>query len=142
MKPRGFNGFEPAAFAPGAAEAVAIDSIRAMEAFNRPNAKTHTGVWRDLAVRKRKTEVDPQIGAIGALAREEGIPTPAALSAGDELAAADRPLRPDRQSGRLLGLVGLRRRRRLLHPRRQADARGAGDGGGRRAAWMFTHSAE
>ncbi len=34
-------------------------------------------MWRDLAVRKRKTEVDPQIGAIGALAREEGIPTPA-----------------------------------------------------------------
>ena len=77
VKPRGFNGFEPAAFAPGATEAVAVDSIRAMEAFNRPNAKTHTGVWRDLAVRKRKTEVDPQIGAIGALAREEGIPTPA-----------------------------------------------------------------
>jgi 2-dehydropantoate 2-reductase len=77
VKPRGFNGFEPAAFAPGAAETVAVDSIRAMEAFNRPNAKTHTGVWRDLAVRKRKTEVDPQIGAIGALAREEGIPTPA-----------------------------------------------------------------
>ena len=44
VKPRGFNGFEPSAFAPGAAEAVAVDSIRAMEAFNRPNAKTHTGV--------------------------------------------------------------------------------------------------
>jgi 2-dehydropantoate 2-reductase len=77
VKPRGFNGFDPAAFAPGAPEADALDSIRAMEAFNRPNAKTHTGVWRDLAVRKRKTEVDPQIGAIGALARERGIPTPA-----------------------------------------------------------------
>ena len=25
-------------------------------------AKTHSGIWRDLAVRKRKTEVDPQIG--------------------------------------------------------------------------------
>jgi 2-dehydropantoate 2-reductase len=77
VKPRGFNGFNPAAFAPGAPEAEALDSIRAMEAFNRPNAKTHTGVWRDLAVRKRKTEVDPQIGAIGELAREKGIPTPA-----------------------------------------------------------------
>lgn len=77
VTPRGFNGFEPAAFAAGAAEADALASIRAMEAFNRPNAKTHTGVWRDLAVRKRKTEVDPQIGVIGELAREKDIPTPA-----------------------------------------------------------------
>jgi 2-dehydropantoate 2-reductase len=77
VKPRGFNGFEPAAFAAGATEAEALASIRAMEAFNRPNAKTHTGVWRDLAVRKRRTEVDPQIGVIGGLAHEKGIPTPA-----------------------------------------------------------------
>ena len=27
-------------------------------------AKTHSGIWRDLAVRKRKTEVDQQIGII------------------------------------------------------------------------------
>jgi 2-dehydropantoate 2-reductase len=77
VKPRGFNGFDPAAFAPGASEAQAIESIAAMAEFNRYSAKTHSGVWRDLAVRKRRTEVDPQIGVIGALAREKGIPTPA-----------------------------------------------------------------
>jgi 2-dehydropantoate 2-reductase len=33
-------------------------------------------VWRDLAVRKRKTEVDQQIAIIGTLAREVGIATP------------------------------------------------------------------
>ena len=28
-----------------------------MVAFNRKSAKTHSGIWRDLAVRKRRTEV-------------------------------------------------------------------------------------
>ena len=28
-----------------------------MVAFNRRSAKTHSGIWRDLAVRKRPTEV-------------------------------------------------------------------------------------
>ena len=32
-------------------------SLDALVAFNRPSAKTHSGIWRDLAVRKRKTEV-------------------------------------------------------------------------------------
>jgi 2-dehydropantoate 2-reductase len=41
------------------------------------SAKTHTGIFRDLAVRKRKTEVDPQIGVIAELGREAGVPTPA-----------------------------------------------------------------
>jgi 2-dehydropantoate 2-reductase len=77
VKPRGFNGFDPAAFVPDAAETGAIRSIAAMAEFNRHSAKTHSGIWRDLAVRKRRTEVDPQIGLIGALAREKGIPTPA-----------------------------------------------------------------
>ncbi|MCY7319136.1 MAG: ketopantoate reductase family protein [Ramlibacter sp.] len=75
--PVGFNGFDPACFAPGAADAGARSSIAALAEFNRHTAKTHSGIHRDLAVRKRKTEVDPQIGVIGALGREAGIPTPA-----------------------------------------------------------------
>ena len=75
--PVGFNGFDPACFAPGASEAGARASIAALAEFNRHTAKTHSGIHRDLAVRKRKTEVDPQIGVIAALGREAGIPTPA-----------------------------------------------------------------
>jgi 2-dehydropantoate 2-reductase len=48
-----------------------------MAEFNRHTAKTHSGIWRDLAVRKRKTEVDAQIAIIATLGREAGIPTPA-----------------------------------------------------------------
>ncbi|WP_369405884.1 ketopantoate reductase family protein [Sneathiella glossodoripedis] len=33
-------------------------------------------MWRDLAIRKRKTEVDPQIGIITEIAAEHGIKTP------------------------------------------------------------------
>ena len=77
VKPKGFNGFEPAAFWPGASDAMADASIAALADFNRHTAKTHTGIWRDLAVRKRKTEVDPQIGEIARLAREAGLATPA-----------------------------------------------------------------
>ena len=75
--PVGFNGFDPSCFAPGASDAGARASIAALAEFNRHTAKTHSGIHRDLAVRKRKTEVDPQIGVIVALGREVGIATPA-----------------------------------------------------------------
>jgi len=45
--------------------------------FNSKTAKTHSGIHRDLAVRKRRTEVDPQIGAIVEIARGHGLETPA-----------------------------------------------------------------
>jgi 2-dehydropantoate 2-reductase len=44
--------------------------------YTSRTAKTHSGIYRDLAVRRRKTEVDPQIGIIGQLAREQGVATP------------------------------------------------------------------
>jgi 2-dehydropantoate 2-reductase len=77
VRPLGFNGFDPAAFMPGADEAAALDSIDRMVEFNRHTAKTHSGIWRDLAVRKRKTEVDAQIAIIATLSREAGVETPA-----------------------------------------------------------------
>ncbi len=76
-KPRGFGASRPEAFAPGAPEAEALDAIAWLAEYTAQSAKTHSGIWRDLAVRKRRTEIDAQIGVIGALAREKGIPTPA-----------------------------------------------------------------
>lgn len=77
VQPLGFNGFDPAAFMPDADEAAARRSVAAMAEFNRHTAKTHSGIWRDLAVRKRKTEVDAQIAIISRLGTEAGIATPA-----------------------------------------------------------------
>ncbi|MEM9222209.1 MAG: ketopantoate reductase family protein [Pseudomonadota bacterium] len=75
-KPRGFNGFEPSAFAPGGNDDAARASIAALAEFNSKTAKTHTGIYRDLAVRNRKTEVDAQVGAIVRLGAEAGVATP------------------------------------------------------------------
>jgi 2-dehydropantoate 2-reductase len=75
ITPESFDGFNPAAFEPGA-EALAERSLEDLVAFNRRSAKTHSGIWRDLAVRKRRTEVDAQIGIVAELGAEAGVPTP------------------------------------------------------------------
>jgi len=77
VTPRGFNGFDPDAFRPGASIEAAQASIAAMVAFNRPSAKTHSGVWRDLAIRKRRTEVDVQIAPIVEIGARHGLACPA-----------------------------------------------------------------
>ncbi|RVT84177.1 ketopantoate reductase family protein [Rhodobacteraceae bacterium CCMM004] len=76
VTPRGFDGFDPAAFALEAPSGAAEASLAALAAFNRGSAKTHSGIWRDLAVRKRPTEVDGQVGAVIARGRRHGISTP------------------------------------------------------------------
>ncbi len=52
----GFNGFEPEAFLADDTQGI-NQSLDTLVAFNKLSAKTHSGIWRDLAVRKRKTEV-------------------------------------------------------------------------------------
>jgi 2-dehydropantoate 2-reductase len=76
IEARGFNGFDPKAFAPGAGEAAARASVDAMVAFNRPNPKSHSGIWRDLWVRKRRSEVDAQIAPIADIGEKHGLKVP------------------------------------------------------------------
>jgi 2-dehydropantoate 2-reductase len=76
VTPEGFNGFNPHAFMPDADEDVTRHSLAEMVDFNRGSAKTHSGIWRDLAVRKRRTEVDAQLGPIVELGAEVGVATP------------------------------------------------------------------
>ena len=56
IKVFGFNGFEPAVFLANDISRM-NDSLDTLVAFNKLSAKTHSGIWRDLAVRKRETEV-------------------------------------------------------------------------------------
>jgi Asp-tRNA(Asn)/Glu-tRNA(Gln) amidotransferase A subunit family amidase len=49
VRPEAFDGFDP-----GDLEG----SLARLVAFNRGSAKSHSGIYRDLMVRKRKTEVD------------------------------------------------------------------------------------
>jgi 2-dehydropantoate 2-reductase len=71
-----FDGFDPQAFLPGAAGGETARSFDAMAAHNRRSTKTHSGIWRDLAIRKRKTEVDAQLGPVVEIGRAHGVATP------------------------------------------------------------------
>ena len=55
VPPEGFDGFEPADL---------DGSLDRLAAFNRGSAKSHSGIYRDLVVRKRRTEVNGQLGGL------------------------------------------------------------------------------
>jgi 2-dehydropantoate 2-reductase len=76
VTPEAFDGFDPRAYLPGAPLGAAEASLDALVAHNRKSAKTHSGIWRDLAVRKRPTEVDAQLGIVVRLGREANVATP------------------------------------------------------------------
>nr|WP_272214098.1 ketopantoate reductase C-terminal domain-containing protein [Marinicella sp. W31]MDC2876222.1 ketopantoate reductase C-terminal domain-containing protein [Marinicella sp. W31] len=76
VSPLGFNGFDPKAFLSADPEGMRA-ALEKMVAHNRKTAKTHSGIWRDLAVRKRKTEIDAQIGTMIPLAASHGLAVPA-----------------------------------------------------------------
>ncbi|WP_043800992.1 ketopantoate reductase family protein [Deinococcus gobiensis] len=76
VTPEAFNGFDPSAFLPQASRAQAQASLDELVAFNRRSAKTHSGIWRDLAVRRRRTEVDSQLGWVVHFGALHGVPTP------------------------------------------------------------------
>jgi 2-dehydropantoate 2-reductase len=76
VQPEAFDGFDPSAYLTTAADGAAQRSLDALVAHNRRSAKSHSGIWRDLAVRKRPTEVDAQLGIVVALGTEAGVPTP------------------------------------------------------------------
>jgi 2-dehydropantoate 2-reductase len=71
-----FNGFDPRAFTAAAEPSALERSFADMVAFNRKSAKSHSGIWRDLAVRRRRTEVDALIAPIVEIARQHGIEAP------------------------------------------------------------------
>ncbi len=77
VTPIGFNGYRPEAFEAGATDAAADESFAAMVAHNAKSAKTHSGIWRDLAIRKRPTEVEAQLGPIVRFARQNKLQAPA-----------------------------------------------------------------
>ena len=76
VNPTGFNGFDPAAFMPNAHIGAAFDCMAKMADFNRNTAKTHSGIHRDLVVRKRPTEVDHQPGIVIKIAESHNLYTP------------------------------------------------------------------
>ena len=78
ITPRGFDGFDPLAMRPRTeaevAEARAV--LDRFAAYNRGMVKQRSGPWRDLAVRKRPTEVDHMVGWVIAEGRTRGVALP------------------------------------------------------------------
>ena len=78
ITPRGFDGFEPLAMRPRTdtevSEARAV--LDRFAAYNRGNVKVRSGPWRDLAVRKRPTEVEHMVGWVIAEGRMRGVAMP------------------------------------------------------------------
>ncbi|MDI6771250.1 MAG: 2-dehydropantoate 2-reductase [bacterium] len=78
VRPEGFDGFDPPAFAfpPRRDDGKVEASLDALVAFNRKSLKAKSGIWRDLAVRKRKTEVESMVNELRARALRHGLPIP------------------------------------------------------------------
>ena len=76
VQPEAFDGFDPSAYLSSAPAGAAQRSLDALVTHNRRSAKSHSGIWRDLAVRRRPTEVDAQLGVVVTLGGEAGVPTP------------------------------------------------------------------
>ena len=98
ITPMGFNGYDPGAFMPNAPRELAEKAIADLVIFNRPSAKTHSGIWRDLFVRKRTTEVDVQIKPIADIGAKHGIATPTIsklVALIHEIEAGTRPMSDD-----------------------------------------------
>jgi 2-dehydropantoate 2-reductase len=75
VRPLGFDGFEPDAI--GSPDRSAVDaSLDRLIAVRRGDEKTHSGIWRDIAVRKRRTEVDAHFGPIVEDAQRHGLDVP------------------------------------------------------------------
>jgi 2-dehydropantoate 2-reductase len=94
VRPAPFDGFDPGAYLPDARAGAASQSLDALVAHNRKSAKTHSGIWRDLAVRKRPTEVDAQLGIVVSLGGEAGEPTPLTASVVNLIHDVERGVRP------------------------------------------------
>ncbi len=76
VRPEGFDGFDPASYLTLAPAGAAERSLDQLVVHNRKSVKTHSGIWRDLAVRKRRTEVDAQLGIIVTLGHQAGVEAP------------------------------------------------------------------
>jgi 2-dehydropantoate 2-reductase len=94
VTPEAFDGFDPRAYLPDAPAGAAARSLDDLVTHNRRSAKTHSGIWRDLAVRKRPTEVDAQLGIVVSLAQERGMTAPITARLVELIHDIERGVRP------------------------------------------------
>lgn len=74
--PEPFDSIEPSLYFPRATrdEGAIFQNLDDLVARRRRDVKVRSGIWRDLAVRQRRTEVDQQIGLVAEIGKEHGLP--------------------------------------------------------------------
>lgn len=89
VRPVGFQGYDPEAFL--SADERAMDrSLLANREFKLRSAKKYSGYWRDLAVRKRPTDITAQFAPILAIAARRGHGMPLVKRLLDLVGAVER----------------------------------------------------
>jgi 2-dehydropantoate 2-reductase len=72
----GFDAFDPEVYRRGADGTAREDATDGLVAWLATQSKTRSGIWRDIAVRKRPTEVPTQYRPIIDLAQKHGLQVP------------------------------------------------------------------
>ncbi len=85
----GFDAFEPRAYGPSASGPEADEATDRLVAWLRTQTKTRTGVWRDIAVRHRPTEIPAHYAPVLVLADEHHVAMPVLRAMLDELAEVE-----------------------------------------------------
>jgi 2-dehydropantoate 2-reductase len=78
IRPEAFDGVEPALYYPREQRdwAAIGRSLDALVERRRRDQKQRSGIWRDIMVRRRRTEVDEQLGAVVRHGAAAGLPLP------------------------------------------------------------------
>ncbi|MCI2423305.1 2-dehydropantoate 2-reductase [Saccharopolyspora sp. K220] len=76
VTPEPFDAWESDAFAPSASQEATCAALDRFCAWLRTQPKDRTGIWRDIAVRHRKTEVPAMFAPMFRLAEEHGLACP------------------------------------------------------------------
>jgi 2-dehydropantoate 2-reductase len=77
VRVEGFDAFDPRFFHPRGRDPREVEAaFDRLTAWQRTSEKTKSGIWRDLAVRHRPTEVDVQIGRAAAIGARHGLAMP------------------------------------------------------------------
>lgn len=85
-----FDAFDPESFQRGADPAAVQRALDRVVAWLATQTKTRSGIWRDLVVRKRPTEVPTHYGEILRRADELAIPAPTLRAVVDAIAGLER----------------------------------------------------
>tara|TARA_Y100001934_G_scaffold57447_1_gene71161 strand:- start:1271 stop:2293 length:1023 start_codon:yes stop_codon:yes gene_type:complete len=72
----GFDPYEPSGFTKDADAAATRAAFETMVDYRNRSEKRHSGMWRDIAVRKRKTEVNQLLVPMVEEAGAQGVPVP------------------------------------------------------------------